>query len=88
MTIHVAQIDIDFGKSNDCESCPIARAIGRVFPGSEVYVLGDTVTIDKVFYSLPPECWGFVCDFDKGRPVFPFSFTLDLGLRPEGYAML
>lgn len=86
-TITVTQEDISEGLAIDCERCPIARAIARKFPEHRVNVLGDVVIIGREFYNLPGECAIFVHHFDNLRPVKPFSFTLDMGNRSEGYAV-
>ena len=84
-TINVTQEDILLGVEVSCDGCPIARAISRAIPSSKVFVLGDKAIIDSVWVSLPRECLEFVCRFDNGLPVAPFSFTLDLQQYPEGY---
>jgi hypothetical protein len=85
--ITVTQKDIDEGVAIDCEKCPIARAIAREFPGRRVNVLGDVAILGREFANLPDECAIFVHHFDNLRPVQPFSFILDLGDSPEGYAI-
>ena len=84
-TVNVTREDISLGVEVSCDGCPIARAISRNIPGSQVFVLGDTAIINGGWVSLPRECLEFVCRFDNGLPVAPFSFTLDLQKYPEGY---
>jgi len=90
ITISVTQDDINSGVREDCNKCPVARAISRHFPGEWVSVTGDTVSIydnydtEEDYYSgcvadyyLPESVAQFVSDFDKGKTVMPFEFVID-----------
>ena len=81
--ITVTQEDIDHGKKGDCGECPIARAAKRAFPA-----LFPTVSCYNLYLDsapgrddghgtpLPQKASEFVQDFDRGRPVEPFSFEV------------
>ena len=95
LKINVKAIDIERGeRSNECD-CPIVRATLRQLhlkrfsvsvlphwvhererPGK--YVLGVNRYQDEC---LPPIANRFVTDFDKGKTVKPFSFSITL--RPK-----
>lgn len=80
ITITVTQEDIDQGIRNDCDKCPIARAIARELPGSEPSV-GDMVDLyGKGYYGdahLSHLATKFINDFDNGNPVVPQAFHLE-----------
>lgn len=86
VTIDVTQQCIDDGVARDCQHCPIARAImARLADGFFVDVVSCGVWIYRtgsrrsVFNVLiPANAKAFIDDFDDGRPVFPFSFDLDI----------
>lgn len=86
-TIEVTEADIEKGAPRDGCGCPLALAISRKldYPRCSV-ALGNAVLHGKGFYSedipLPEEACEFYHDFDYGRPVSPFSFTIDV---PEKY---
>lgn len=80
--IEVTQDDINNGDRDDTQSCPIALALlkaGFTEPrvdGCDIcYTEGDKV---KSVMS-PSVVRDFVKSFDRGLPVKPFSFELDLG---------
>ena len=47
MTGEVTGNDIAEGQQGICDLCPVARAVGRMFEGFQVYVEIDTVTIHQ-----------------------------------------
>lgn len=86
MRIEVTQTDIDKGEPGDCLRCPVALAFQRV-----PKVIGDAVVTDgeielvledkpDVYTEFPSPCEvsDFIRAFDKGQPVTPFAFDLDL----------
>jgi len=81
--ISVTQDDIDKGIKNNCEKCPIARALARSFPGyfnlASIYYL-SVKAHQKDFYvfmmDTPKVCYDFIRDFDQGKPVTPFEFEI------------
>lgn len=82
LTVDVTQEDINHGERGNCNSCPVARAIQRA-SGHECRAGGSQITIKpengRNLYLVTPEAaWRFMYDFDMGRKVEPFSFTLRL----------
>jgi hypothetical protein len=90
VTVSVTQGDICSGVREDCNKCPVARAISRHFPGKWVSVTGDAVSIYneynpeedyytscEAYYYLPDSVNHFVSNFDEGNPVAPFEFVID-----------
>jgi len=89
MKLHVGvtEQDINWGSPNNCETCPVARAIERAVgdPSIRVSVGLHTIRLRKWFHTthsalLPGShpVAVFVQKFDKGEPVEPFSFDVNL----------
>ena len=81
VTVEVTQEDIDKGKAYDCLKCPIALALQRATGGLSVWVNPGTWRIRD--YSMrwckfSSEEAAFIEDFDEGRLVEPFHFTVEL----------
>jgi hypothetical protein len=78
-TINVTQEDIDQGKRTSPTQCAVALAMRRE-TGNE-WVVGE-YDMDNfqtnIGVRLPEEARTFIKDFDYGRPVEPFSFTVDI----------
>src|SRR5690348_452339 len=81
--IEVTQEDIDKGLKGNCSACPIALAVNRTIPGANstvsdmfnhVYCPG----VSRKNADTPDDAAWFISDFDDGKPVEPFSFTLTL----------
>lgn len=75
MTINVTQTHIDTGKKFICNNCPIALAL------QDVGLTGIAVSDSFIYHSegwfrTPREVKKFIIDFDSGRVVKPFTFTL------------
>lgn len=80
MTITVTQEDIDKGVISSCVACPIALAVGRFMPDSGFIVCANAIDFTSPLgdlIHLPIEAVKFISDFDKGRPVQPFTFELE-----------
>lgn len=84
--VEVTAEDIARGECGDPERCPIAKALKRMLRRRKgVEVGGFSVSIDSdpsrrdapshTAY-LPAKAAAFVTDFDMGKPVKPFTFTL------------
>jgi hypothetical protein len=80
--IEVTQDDIEKGKRNQCNLCPVARAVKRVAhiwgvgsPG--VYPTERMAPLNSIA-DLPYKARTFVCRFDNALPVKPFTFTLNI----------
>jgi hypothetical protein len=81
-TIHVTQEDIDKGIRGDCKRCPVARAIERELPSaSDIEVHGYIIAFwyDGEYIQIKGsgELARFVYEFDDGKKLKPFEFTLD-----------
>ena len=75
--------DIDNGRQDDCEECPVALAIAREltaekFCGFLLSVQRERVVINNGEYLLPPIAVRFIEEFDSGGTVGPFSFALEV----------
>ena len=80
--IEVTQSDIDKVdkfkyKINPSKYCPIAIALNRVTKKSWT-VTSYKLWFDDKDYSLPLKVVDFIKNYDKGLPVNPFSFELDI----------
>ena len=79
--INVTQRDIERGIRFTSYTCPIAWAARRHPELKGCLVAPDSLAFDNsgwVWVPLPEKACGFVDSFDGGRPVQPFSFTLEL----------
>lgn len=77
LTIEVTQEDIDQGTPGDCENCPVARPIRRIFPNCSVKVEGDVIEIDGSTVGAPEKVESFVYEFDRKFNDFVSSFEKD-----------
>lgn len=77
-TIEVTKGDIKKGVAKNYHTCPVARAISRKLKNGLAPWVSTVLIIDYYKFGLPIEAHLFVIDFDKGLPVQPFSFDLDL----------
>lgn len=89
MRIRVTQQDIDEGVQGNSFHCPVARAVKRAFKADEVWgreIVIVTKAGSQQTYVAPPEVEDFLESYDSAILEFespkPFSFTLDLGIRP------
>ena len=87
--IKVTKSDIQNGRPGYSDSCPIALAVKRKFPGSDVSVGYFDFDVqhgpaDKEIHGrmLPERAQRFVDEFDGNSPVEPFQF--DVKAIPEG----
>lgn len=79
-TITVTERDIIKAQRKSGLFCPIARAIGRhKFSAGSVYVTSMYVKfLGGRAAQLPPSAKSFISDFDSGKNVNPFKFTLEV----------
>lgn len=76
--ISVTAEDIEKG-ARECEfSCPIALALRREFPKTEVCVDSIDIRVGDVSVKTPETAALFISDFDCGDEVEPFEFEIDL----------
>ena len=84
MRLVVTQTDIDLALKNSSCNCPIAKSMQRRFPNKAVEVfhrfltLGDfsSSIIQKTCWNIPPRAKNFINQFDIGKKVKPFHFTI------------
>lgn len=86
MRVYVTQDDIDKGDKADCRYCPIALALRRPMPTTDIEVGADFITMYRIsrlttveqFYeaALPWLAGVFVANFDTNRAVAPFHFDI------------
>jgi hypothetical protein len=81
MLIEVTVEDIEEGKREDCNNCPVARAISRTLnrPSREIAVDGVFIEVAGDSFHTPFLVIDFIRAFDDGEPVYPISFTLGDG---------
>lgn len=80
LRVTVEDSDIAQGEKRDNSQCPLARAIRRTTGASFTSVGRSTCGWDENEPSvLPAEASSWVDDFDNNRPVYPFSFLLNVG---------
>ncbi len=75
--VHVTAEDIAKGRRDSCVDCPIARALKRVTT-DEVQVTSENIQLGDASVHPPHAARMFVFAFDEGRPVEPFSFSLEV----------
>ncbi len=78
MTINVTQAHIDAGRAAHACYCPISLAAFDVTHAPEIYCYSDWLYIGGSHGVLPEAAQAFIASFDKGRPVQPFSFEVEL----------
>jgi len=87
VVVEVTAGDIAAGKREDCEGCPIACALRRAAGTPRAFVDGAELAAgnwdgvhpyDSDRVRMPREAVDFVLDFDEGRDVRPFAFTVEL----------
>jgi hypothetical protein len=80
MKIEVTQEHIEKGVPEEECNCPIALAIRDAFNVEELEVSVNATVIRVGFdhCPTPEEAEAFVCDFDDGRSVRPFTFDLPI----------
>ena len=76
--VRVTAQHIAFGKKANYDSCPVALALAEAV-GATPTTTGVATTIDLPGHRdlpLPERVSQWVSDFDAGKPVKPFTFTL------------
>lgn len=76
--IQVTRHHIDNGERNNCEKCPVARAILADYGEDITYLSVEqgTIDINDLVYATPASVSQFINYFDDGQPVEPFEFEL------------
>jgi len=87
VVVEVTAEDIEKGEKEECERCPIACALLRSAGTARAFVDGSEMAAgdwEGMFpeiaqrVPMPPDAAEFVADFDEGRIVEPFTFTVEL----------
>lgn len=82
LNVKVTSVDIEAGKKCSVSSCPIALAIQKALCKTntplDVAVCDNTVRIYDKVYKLPIRARRAVSDYDLGKGMEPFGFTLEL----------
>lgn len=78
--IEVTQEDIDKGIQASCHLCPVAIAAQRTIHDSQIQISSSCLYKIQSFYSckLPTVVRQFICDFDCGNSVQPFTFEIEI----------
>ena len=83
--VRVTAADIAAGRPSDACSCPVALAVQRATGDPTVDVCGVVAAGSLRAHfglrgvDLPLAAVNFVSAFDRGDPVTPFEFDLDVG---------
>ncbi len=91
--ITVTLTDIKLGERRECELCPIALGLKRVFPNKKLFVVPTSIVgVDnKTVWELPSEAKEFIRLFDNSvRKYKPFTFEVEIseGIAAEwGYKL-
>ena len=75
--IRITESNIKNGIPQHCSRCPTALALRRQIPGVSWVVEEDYLDLDDE-YPTPKSVRKFIEAFDHGKPVKPFSFTIEL----------
>lgn len=86
LTVEVTADDIMHGLRQDNCECAVALALKRLPGVVNVFVEPDDAEIEyridgatyDTHYQLPQEADAFICAFDRGEHVEPFTFTAEL----------
>lgn len=80
ITVDVTQQDIDCGYPSSGLTCPVALALKRIRPSEAGWVCAGPLElhIGGQKWETPDEVFQFMDNFDKGKAVKPFSFTLEV----------
>ena len=81
--------DIDFGTPKNCGRCPVARAVGRMFPDCQVRVDSFMIIIRRrclaysKTFSVSPALRVWIGDYDGSEPCEPKALVIrkDVGTR-------
>ena len=84
--VDLEQKHIDHGTACNSGSCPAALAITEALPGVHavkveswtIYLYRTSGHTFGMAVDTPDSVTNFIKDFDRGRPVKPFSFNLDV----------
>jgi hypothetical protein len=85
LRVRVEQRHLCAGRATSCTRCPIALALCEQHPivplGEWEVFSPDAIRVEEdgsaYYYRLPPSAARFVRDFDAGREVEPFEFTME-----------
>lgn len=80
ITVQITDSDIAEGVASNCEKCPIALAVQRLFPDHGVsaavrIVVFNRETGETIVYLTPSHARDFMENIDLGKYTMPFTFT-------------
>jgi hypothetical protein len=86
MLVKIRKIDIKQGIPSSHNRCPIALRIRKMIPSLYYVSVGfknrlsssAEIWINNRVYKLPKISAKFIVEYDKGKPVEPFEFELDI----------
>lgn len=79
--IYISQSEIDNGKPKKPSFCPIALSANKILNCISVgtrFMYINTWHMNETRLLLPPEAVQFIRSFDRGLPVQPFDFVVEL----------
>ncbi len=88
MQITVTQQDINFGVQGGRCTCPVAVAIRRILAAPYYVLVYGKISLRRPSsritkrIDIPDSVRTFVTEFDRGNPVQPFDFDIEI---PEKY---
>ncbi len=74
--VRVTKADIETGRPKSAACCPVAIALQRATGKKSCRIHWDAFRVGRFEDATPGAVQEFVSDFDAGRPVRPFSFTI------------
>lgn len=88
LTIRVTEKHIKDGVKGNCAACPVALAIqdtcelAKSVSAGNLLIFAESSKAPHYYQAFAPaEVEWFMTDFDRGRPVEPFTFSADFVLR-------
>lgn len=98
LVLEVTQDDIDNGKREQADSCPLARAARRAlsladtdyievgasgwYIDAAMFDVDDSAFVEDVSYKMSEAAIGWVEAFDQYRPVEPTTFVFERNEEP------
>jgi hypothetical protein len=75
ITVIVTEEHIRTGERCDPQRCPVAWAIGEMFPLEDVYVDAHA-QVGKDYYALPTDVSSWIMKYDRGLSMLPITFDM------------
>ncbi len=77
LKVRVKHKHIRDGERGSPYNCPIAKAVGDMMPGKEVYVGGRHIHVEGVFFPLSTRAVKAISRFDKTGKMSPCTFYVN-----------